>query len=462
MNLQTLIPLVVIPTGIFLLLLYLTIRFYNHNKKQQQQPSSLQTGISKLHQQENIVNNKRLTNYYVLRTGVSSSKPLFNWSDNPSLVTDAVENGWSRFAFTNFVSLPSVQSSKSVFGHCGVVAGDGKDVEMMEIGWEVCQGSADFMQKIRINSGLRKVVTTTGSLMAAVSVVKSALPLPGPALGNSSPFPQEAYFEITILSTYEDEAETQTNGKRMANKGEWEKIKLNKESNNSNGVSTRGVLAKVEELKGRNGGKDIAEGKKEMVIVLSVGLAGGGSLPLKLPGSYPGSIGFNSDGSIYLEGVKLKPDKESNEWGKANTVIGCGYNPREKKVYFTIDAKHVREIHCTTEEFETPLYPILASNTDVTVLVNFGQSDFKYTQANLNRTPNPCFIGQLVSSPVLGFDDSKELFSMGRWSDRSIKRSAQYFGGVHRASDYDESSEGSLFEIVLDSNSRGRSPSTHF
>ncbi|XP_022034215.1 uncharacterized protein LOC110936181 isoform X3 [Helianthus annuus] len=302
MNLQTLIPLVVIPTGIFLLLLYLTIRFYNHNKKQQQQPSSLQTGISKLHQQENIVNNKRLTNYYVLRTGVSSSKPLFNWSDNPSLVTDAVENGWSRFAFTNFVSLPSVQSSKSVFGHCGVVAGDGKDVEMMEIGWEVCQGSADFMQKIRINSGLRKVVTTTGSLMAAVSVVKSALPLPGPALGNSSPFPQEAYFEITILSTYEDEAETQTNGKRMANKGEWEKIKLNKESNNSNGVSTRGVLAKVEELKGRNGGKDIAEGKKEMVIVLSVGLAGGGSLPLKLPGSYPGSIGFNSDGSIYLEG----------------------------------------------------------------------------------------------------------------------------------------------------------------
>ncbi|KAJ0756614.1 hypothetical protein HanLR1_Chr04g0129081 [Helianthus annuus] len=190
MNLHTLIPLVVIPTGIFLILLYLTIRFYNHNKKQQQQPSSLKTGISKLHQQENIVNNKRLTNYYVLRTGVSSSKPLFNWSDNPSLVTDAVENGWSRFAFTNFVSSPSVQSSISVFGHCGVVAGDGKDVEMMEIGWEVCQGSADFMQKIRINSGLRKVVTTTGSLMAAVSVVKSALPLPGPALGNSSPFPQ--------------------------------------------------------------------------------------------------------------------------------------------------------------------------------------------------------------------------------------------------------------------------------
>lgn len=337
------------------------------------------------------------------------------------------------------------------------------------------------MQKIRLNSGLHKIVTTTSSSMAAASVIKSALPLPGPALGNSSPFPQEAYFEITILSTYEDEIEITSNGKVRANKGDGEKIKLIQEnpagekasseslihvtSSNSNGTYTRGVLAKIEELKDRNGGKDIVEGKTEMGIVLSVGLAGGGSLPLKLPGSYPGSVGFNSDGSVYLEGVKLATELE--EWGRSEKVIGCGYNPSQKKVFFTVDSKLVREVHCTTEEFATPLYPTLAANSDVTVLVNFGQSVFKYTEANLQRTPNPCFMGALASSPIIGFEDSRELFSMGRidahWLDRSTKRSTQYFGSVNRGmSDYDESSEGDLFEIVLDNNSRGRSPSTHF
>lgn len=132
-----------------------------------------------------------------------------------------------------------------------------------------------------------------------------------------------------------------------------------------------------------------------------------------------------------------------------------------------MDSKLVREVYCSTEEFATPLYPILAANSDITVLINFGQSVFEYTQANLHRTPNPCFVGPMASSPIIGLDDSKELFSMGRidahWLDRSTKRSAQYFGSVNRGmSDYDESSEGDLFEIVLDNNSRGRSPNTHY
>nr|XP_043637183.1 uncharacterized protein LOC122608157 [Erigeron canadensis] len=477
-----LIVAVVVTTGILVGFLFYIIRrlcFYPKQQATIQRASSLQNGISKLHHQKNIFsksNNKsRHTNYYVLRRG-ASSKPLFNWSDNPSLVTDAVENGWSRFAFTNFTSSPSIQSNKSIFGYCGPagtddnISGTRLDNDLVEISWEVCPGSADFMQKIRLNPGLQKIIITNSSSMMACSVIKSALPLPGPTLVNSCPFPQEAYFEITILSCFEQE---------KINKEEGEKIKLihdgEKVSSESlvhvtsvnNGINTRGVFAKDEELKGRNGGKDIVEGKKEMNIVLSVGLAGGGSLPLKLPGSYPGSVGFNSDGSIYLEGVKLVTELESDEWGKAEKVIGCGYNPSQKKIFFTIDSKLVREVQCTAEEFATPLYPTLASNTDVTVLVNFGQSLFKYTQANLHRTPNPCFIEQMAGSPILGFDDSRELFSMGRidahWLDRSTKRNAQYFGSVNRGvSDYDESSEGDLFEIVLDSNSRGRSPSTHY
>ncbi|KAL8261175.1 hypothetical protein R6Q59_025224 [Mikania micrantha] len=476
MDSRSLIVAIVIPTGIFLLLLfYLTRRFCYNSKEQPQQQSiqrvsSLQNGITKLHQQELIFNNKRRTNYYVLRRGVSS-KPLFNWSDNPSLITDAVENGWSRFAFTKFTSSPSIQSNKSILGYCGPT-GDGKDNETVEIGWEVCEGSADVMQKIRFNSRSKNSFPPT--------VIKSALPLPGPAVGNLSPFPQEAYFEITILSSYEEENESKMIGMKRVNK-EGEKIKLIPEvdagenasseslvhvtSSNGNGASTRGGFGKIEELKGRSGDKDIVEGKSEFGG-LSVGLAGGSFVPAKVPGSYSGSIGFNSDGSVYLEGVKVSSELEFNEWGKAETVIGCGYNPTQKKVYFTIDAKLVREVLCTTEEFTTPLYPILAANTNVTVVVNFGQRTFKYTQANLHRTPNPCFVKQSTNSPILGYDDSRELFSMGRidahWLDRSTKRNAQYFGSVNRGtSDYDEFSDGDLFEIVLDNNSRGRSPSMH-
>ncbi|KAL4559563.1 hypothetical protein LXL04_031706 [Taraxacum kok-saghyz] len=475
MHAWQLIAAAVVATGIFVVLLFYFIRRFCRHPKQQspeqpiQRAASLQNGISKLHHQETVYSNKRRTNYYVLRRGISS-KPLFNWSDNPSLITDAVENGWSRFAFTNFSSSPSIQSNKSILGYCAPT-GDGgvKDVELVEIGWEVCQGSADFMQKIRLNSGLQKVIKTTTSSMAAASVIKSALPLPGPALGNSSPFPQEAYFEITILSIYDNETRFDANGKVKANKGEDEKIKLIQENPAGEKDSSESLIhitSNGKELKGRSGGKDTVEGKTEMGIVLSLGLAGGGSLPLKLPGSYPGSVGFNSDGSVYLEGVKLMTDSESNEWEKPEKVIGCGYNPIQKKVFFTIDSKLVHEVHCMSEEFETPLYPTLAANTDVRVLVNFGQSVFKYTQANLHRTPNPCFIGPL-SSPVLGNEDSKELFSMGRidshWLDRSAKRSVQYYGSVNRGmSDYDESSEGDLFEIVLDNNSRGRSPNTPF
>ena len=53
-------------------------------------------------------------------------------------------------------------------------------------------------------------------------------------------------------------------------------------------------LGGKDEGKGGGGGGD--------AVMLSVGLTAGGSLPLKLPGSYPGSIGFNSDGSVYVDG----------------------------------------------------------------------------------------------------------------------------------------------------------------
>ncbi|KAI3777397.1 hypothetical protein L1987_47197 [Smallanthus sonchifolius] len=412
--------------GIFLLLLFFFHRFFRHPKP----PHPLAGDPS---------GSQRPT----------STKTLFNWSDNPTLITDAVENGWSRFAFTNHVSSSSVRPNRFLQSSCA-----GGDEDDVEINWEVCQGSADFMQKIRLNRGLKKIIKTTASAMSAASVVKSALPLPGPALGNTSPFPQEAYFEITIFSSYGDE-----NGSDINGKGEDENIKLIQE----NGVKGRDLHGNFEELRGRSCAKGIDEGRNEIRVMMSVGLAGGGSLPVKLPGSYPGSVGFHSDGSIYMDGLKLVTESNTEKWERNDKVIGCGYNPSQKKVFFTLDSKLVHEINCKADEFGTPLYPTLAANGDVMVLVNFGQSTFKYALANLQRTQNPCFIGPMANSSSSGYEDSKELFSMGRidsqWLNKTT-RSGPYHGNVNigKMKDYDEASEGDLFEIVIESNSYRKSP----
>ncbi|ONI33552.1 hypothetical protein PRUPE_1G431800 [Prunus persica] len=422
-------------------------------------PEGLQAGIAKLHHHQPAgLESKRPTgnNYY--RRGVSG-KPLFSWANHPTSITDAVENGWSRFAFTSFMSSPSTKSR--LLGLCAV--GDQRIRETEpEISWEVCQGSADFMQKIRLNSGLKKVLNLGSSnSTAAASVIRTALPLPGPALGNNS-FPQETYFEITILYSRGDEL-SESNGKVK----EGEKTKLIQETKEENPgsdslvhVTSSQRISRIEELKLSVKEDHHNHGKGE-AILLSVGLTVGGSLPLKLPGSYPGSIGFGSNGSVHLDGIKLVFESEKATWGRIDKVIGCGFDPRQKKVYFTVESELVHVIHCKSEEFSTPLYPTLAANTDMTVLVNLGQSVFKYAPANAQRTPNPCFVGPLVRSSAAAFyEDSMELFSMERidsqWLNRCTTKGSQNPSAANHELEFDEESEADLFEIVLES--CGRSP----
>ncbi|KAF5955584.1 hypothetical protein HYC85_008440 [Camellia sinensis] len=458
-------------SSVVLVLLVFLFRRYSSSKQQKansiQEPNrekteTLQTGIAKLHHHASLdLDNKRKPNYYVFRRDVSISKQLFSWADHPSLITDAVENGWSRFAFaTSYTSSPSIRSTRStLLGACA--AGDrGREMEV-DISWEVSPGSADFMQKIRLCSGSKKLNSNYSSM--AASVIRTALPLPGPPLGTSS-FPQEAYFEITILSSDEDDLDPfGGNYRKKIRKSEGEKAKLIQENYNAKADSESLIHGnkKLEEVRLGGGGRDDVKGE---AVGLAVGLTRGGSLPLKLPGSYLASIGFNSDGSVYLGGTKLVFESENQEWGETNKVIGCGYNPSQRKVFFTVDSELTHVITCKSEEFGTPLYPTLAANTDTTILVNFGQSSFKYAPANAQRTPNPCFIGPLANSPALGYDDSKELFSMGRidsqWLNRcATTRSGHNNGGNNKAFDFDEESEGDLFEIVLDS-CNGRSPNT--
>ncbi|KAE9586821.1 putative concanavalin A-like lectin/glucanase domain-containing protein [Lupinus albus] len=231
-------------------------------------------------------------------------------------------------------------------------------------------------------------------------------------------------------------------------------VHVTSNSNNNNKINS------AEEMK-----VESKESRKSEYVMFSLGLTTGGSVPLRVPGSYPGSIGFNSNGSVYLEGMKLVFESEKAEWVGTDRVIGCGFDPRQKRVLFTLDSELVHVIHCQQEEFGTPLYPIMAANINITVLVNFGQSAFKYAPANAQRTPNPCFTDPLVSCPAatLGDDDSKELFSMRRidshWFNRfTAKGSHNNDNDNNRAIEYDEESEADLFEIVLDGS--GKSPNT--
>ncbi|KAG2666304.1 hypothetical protein I3760_15G051900 [Carya illinoinensis] len=406
-----------------------------------------------VHHQPRYLDVRRRGNQYGFSRGVSV-KPLFSWADHPSLVNDAVENGWSQFAFTGN---KSSTTRSTLLGLCAV--GDQGIETEAEMTWEVGQGSLEFMQKIRFNSGMKKVSISQHS-MAAASVVRAALPLPGPPLGNnSSSFPREAYFEITILHTHGDYKESV--GKT---KEEGEKTKLIQQNSNAKAISDSLIhvtssqrVNNIEELK-----VDIFEesGNGE-AVKLSLGLTAGGSLPSKLPGSYPGSIGYNSDGSLYLDGIKLVFESKEADWGRTDKVIGCGFDPRQKKVYFTVDSELVHVVHCKSEEFGTPLYPTLAANTDILVLVNLGQSVFAYGPANAQRTANPCFVRPHndLNSPAVdvGYEDSRDLFSMTFDSQRlnsSTIRGSQNSTAKQARGSEQETEVDQLFEIVLEDSGR--------
>ncbi|KAG6406916.1 hypothetical protein SASPL_134533 [Salvia splendens] len=366
------------------------------------------------------------------RSVVRQRKRFFSWSDHPSLSAEAVENGWQRFA---------------------LVAGDDGEGSNVEMSWEVFDESVDYMQKIRLAQ------TTSFCL------VRGALPLPGPQFANTS-FPKEAYFEIRVLPNHHGE-EMEVKNKKL------EEVEVEDES-----------------------------------LLVAIGLIGGSDshFPLDNPGSFLGSVGFDSTGSVCLDdeevagggaavehggdgfqlvgghaaggggveggvvekrvedgvgeagfgilgrrrpdagGTKLVGKSENGEWGRTGNVIGCGFDPNQKRVFFTLNSKLVYEIRCKREEFGHPLYPTLTANGDVSVVVNLGQSPFKYGPANSRRTQNPCFMNKNASTDTAPFNelDSQELFSMGK-IDGKWK---QWCNEEYNKTECDHMSEADLFEIV--------------
>lgn len=153
---------------------------------------------------------------------------------------------------------------------------------------------------------------------------------------------------------------------------------------------------------------------------------------------------------MYGTGLKLvKETKQDEEVMVRDRVIGCGFDPRKKKVVFTENSQLVHEISCKLEDFGCPMYPLLSTTGEVQVTVNFGQCPFKYEDANVQRTPEPHLVQPLqVSASSRGSlvyeEESKELFSMGRVDSQF---------SFWSKSGYEENwtlDSDDLFEIVLD------------
>ncbi|XP_039129997.1 uncharacterized protein LOC120266436 [Dioscorea cayenensis subsp. rotundata] len=421
----------------------------------------LEAGISKFHLSPIKSDSKNSLRFHQLpHLHIPDHHHLqtFNWDDHPRLITEAVENGWFRFAFHGrpSSSLPPLRSPQIRWGLCVVCDGDKQHRNSSEINWEIPPGSSEFMQTVKINSARDDELASSSSC----SIVKMSLPLPGPSLATAS-FPQEAYFEISILHLGGiSQPRFHRTSKRSKGTGG---------GGGGGGGSIEGDRMKLIQENSSEG--DLESGRKNGVLelnsvgsVLSLGLSIGSlssEWSMMKPGSYSGSIGFHSDGSVYLDGIKLMFESEAAQWNGVNKVIGLGYNPSKQMVFLTIDSELVRVIHCNSDIYKHPLYPVISANTEVMVLINLGQSAFKYAPANARRTTNPCFIRSspdvTVSTIAGNYEDSRELFSVGRlesdWYDIMMKSKNK---GSTKTSvgNGDESiadADSDLFEISLQS-----------
>ncbi|PKC12201.1 hypothetical protein RhiirA5_373277 [Rhizophagus irregularis] len=101
---------------------------------------------------------------------------------------------------------------------------------------------------------------------------------------------------------------------------------------------------------------------------------------LRLPGCNTDSIGFHSDEGRIFRNEKYTGSTYAEKWGKVNDVIGCGYYPNNRQVFFTINGENLGIAY--TGLLHNILYPTIGSNGHCILKVNFGP-EFEYKEANI-------------------------------------------------------------------------------
>eukprot|EP00250_Pteridium_aquilinum_P003239 c13556_g1_i1 orf=24-1781(-) len=405
----------------------------------------------------------------------------FKWSDHPGLVSEAVEHGWSTFAFTfaNMDALvpPKLWESCTSFS-MHLVPGAGETLCQPKLAWEVNGTSSDYMQKIRINPSLinpSKRELHLDGLISTIQTLQTTLPLPGPPLGPLS-FPQEGYYEITVFgfddsfaelshTSFNDNEHAQLIAPRAgaalscgyaasdaaAPHGAAEPVISRRPSTSFGRISISIHDLNKGASMTENGGTQVAgnvhptediadvpalQSAANEQHICAIGLAAECAPPFRFPGSDAASIGFFSNGRIFLNGKEWKKPEgwQRRVWGPttglpAPVTVGCGFDPGARRLFFTLNGEMVEEIllpalinsnaggnvTCSDKYMEFtayPLFPTIGANYNVTMTANFGQGDFVYAAANAHRVPDPCF-GRPPAGAKAAGEDSADLFSMG-------------------------------------------------
>lgn len=395
----------------------------------------------------------------------------FKWAENPHLVSEAVECGWSTFAFT-FANM-DVPIPPKLWESCTRSAYFPDKLGQPELTWEVNTASSEYMQRIRLNPSLSnptKRELFLDGLISTVQSLQTTLPLPGPPLGPLS-FPQEGYYEITVFGTDGNHEGFAELSHFSINENEHAHLIAPRSSSTHRGYASfdapsggaeiahkRPSSFSINDFKKEGSSKDAsgtAHSKEEEHVdvpalqsatneqqICAVGLSAGSAPPFRLPGSDAASIGFFSNGRIFINGKEQKKPEgwQRRIWGPAATtasspvIVGCGYDPGARRLFFTLNGDMVEEIMLpplqgntqngsTTQgktatdksmEFTAhPLFPTIGANYTVTVTANLGQAAFAYAAANAQRVADPCFRRPPAGGKAAG-EDSADLFSMGR------------------------------------------------
>ncbi|KAI5058594.1 hypothetical protein GOP47_0026764 [Adiantum capillus-veneris] len=395
----------------------------------------------------------------------------FKWADHPHLVAEAVEHGWSTFAFA-FANMDAPIPPK-LWESCTRSSYIPDKLGQPELSWEVNGASSEYMQKIRLNPSLvnsNKREVYFGGLLSTVQSLQTTLPLPGPPLGPLS-FPQESYYEITVFgsngnldpgfaelshssfnenehahliasSKHRSCASSDVPPSRVIEINTQKKPSTNDTSIKESSISVENLAAGAANLK-----EDVVDAITLQLAtseqqIFAIGLAAGSTPPFRLPGSDTASIGFFSNGRIFMNGKEQKKQEgwQRRIWGPTTValmpvIVGCGFDPSARRLFFTLNGEMVENIMLppmpgirqdgsTTQGAATgmdksmeftanPLFPTIGANYCVTVMVNFGQASFAYAAANAQRVPDPCFRRPQGGGKAAG-EDSADLFSMGR------------------------------------------------
>lgn len=279
---------------------------------------SLQAGISELHLSFRTSTGRT--------AGSESALATFSWDDHSRLVGEAVEHGWSRFTFAS--GLPPCR-------RCALAVCAACDSGAAETKWEVTPGSSEFSQTVKLHPRER-ILHGEG-----VSTARMLLPLPGPPLGVYS-FPKEAYFEITVLylkkpppppPPQQQWSSPRENKRTKATDTveEADSVKLISENSfKSHAVlpcATDVIVTPILETKAYAKEEECAN-QFHNTILVSLGLTHGGTLPAgSFSGTYPGSIGFHSNGCVFLDGKTPKSNLSLViKHHSRSRILNCGFS----------------------------------------------------------------------------------------------------------------------------------------